>query len=92
MGYADRAALTSDQGFIGRLNACTANEAIGITSEFADRILAMWGYGASAFMGLVVSSPGFDRPQELITDGDLLSAVQAHWARAESIAAPPATP
>jgi len=92
MSYADRSALVSDGAFVGRLDACVANEAMARTGAFADRILAGWGYGAQAFMGLVVSSPGFDKAQELITDGDILSAVQANWDRAESIAIPPATP
>ena len=92
MSYDVRAALVNDAAFVGRLNACTANEALARTGPFPDRILAAWGYGAQAFMGVVVSSPGFDKPQEQITDGDLLSAVQANWGRAESIAIPPATP
>jgi hypothetical protein len=92
MSYEARSDLIADPTFTGRLNACAANEALAKTGDFADRILAAWGYGAQAFQTLVVSSPGFDKPQDEVTDGDLLSAVQATWDRAEAIATPPATP
>lgn len=86
MSYQDRSALVSDSTFTARLNACVANEALGKSGDFADRILLAWGWGGQQFLGSVVSSPGFDRPQEQITDGDLLSAVQANWARVEEAA------
>lgn len=93
MSYEDRAALVSDPTFIGRLNSCVSNEALNMTTEFADRILSAWGYGANVFAPLVTAAPGFDVPQAEITDGMLLSAVQANWARAEQIAmTPPGQP
>ena len=86
MAYADRAALITDQDFMGRLNACVANEAAGKPADgFTDQILRAWGYGGQAFGALVISLPGFDRPQAEITDGDLLSGVQASWARAAEL-------
>jgi hypothetical protein len=92
MSYEDRARLVSDPVFVGRLNACVANEAVAMTGAFPDRILSAWGWGGQIFSPLVVSLPGFDVPQADITDGMLLSGVQASWDRAESIAFPPETP
>lgn len=86
MAYTDRAALISDQTFMGRLNACVANEAAGKPSDaFTDQILRSWGYGGQSFGTLVISLPGFDRPEPEITDGDLLAGVQATWSRAASL-------
>lgn len=86
MAYADRAALITDPAFMGRLNACVANEAAGKpASPFTDQILRAWGYGGQAFGTLVISLPGFDRPESEITDGDILAGVQAVWDRAETL-------
>jgi hypothetical protein len=86
MAYADRAALMSDPAFMGRLNACVANEAMGKPSDaFADQVLRAWGYGGQVFGPLVISLPGFDVPESEITDPMLLSGVQATWDRADQL-------
>jgi len=86
MSYADRAALLADAAFMGRLNACVANEAVGKAPDpFVDQILRAWGYGGQAFGTLVISLPGFDRPEPEITDGDILAGVQSTWARAAEL-------
>jgi hypothetical protein len=86
MAYTDRAALIADATFMGRLNACVANEALPKTNDpFADQILRAWGYGGQVFGPLMISLPGFDVPEASITDGQILSGVQATWARAESL-------
>lgn len=85
MSYTDGAALASDPTWIGRVNACVTTEAIGMSTPFADRLMSSWGWGASIFMPFLVASPGFDKAQDQITDGDLLAAVQAHWSRVESL-------
>jgi hypothetical protein len=87
-GYADRAALIADPTFMGRLNACVANEAMPKTTPFADQILRAWGYGGQVFGPLVISLPGFDVPEGSVTDGMLLSGVQATWDRAEALSTP----
>jgi hypothetical protein len=88
MAYADRAALITDPMFMGRLNACIANEAMGkpIPDPFADQILRAWSYGGQVFGPLIISLPGFDVPEADVTDGMLLSGVQATWDRAQSLA------
>jgi len=83
MAYADSAALASDPEFIGRVNACVTTEAAPKQTPFAEQIMTSWGWGGTVFMPFLVASPGFDKPGDQITDGDLLSAVQANWARAE---------
>jgi hypothetical protein len=86
MAYADRANLITDAVFMGRLNACIANEAMPKTNDpFADQILRAWGYGGQVFGPLVISLPGFDVPEASITDGQILSGVQATWDRAQSL-------
>lgn len=86
MAYADRAALKTDPDFRGRLDACVLNEAaLKPPDPFVDAILSQPNYGMEAFLPLVVSLPGFDRPQSAITDGDLLAGVQAVWARVQQL-------
>jgi hypothetical protein len=91
MAYTDRAALKIDAEFRGRLDACVLNEAIAkpAGNAFADSILTRPGYGEQAFMPYVMSAPGFDKPQEEITDPEILSAVQANWSRVETGATTP---
>jgi hypothetical protein len=87
MAYADRANLITDQTFMGRLNAAIANEAMTkpAPDAFADQILRAWGYGGQVFGPLVISLPGFDVPEASVTDGMILSGVQATWDRAEQL-------
>jgi hypothetical protein len=91
MPYTDRAALKIDAEFRGRLDACVLNEAIAKPAgdAFADSILTRPGYGEQAFMPYIMSAPGFDVAQDLITDGMILAAVQANWSRVEAGATTP---
>jgi len=86
MSYAESAALATDAEFMARTNACVTTEAAPQTSPFAQMIMTSWGYGATIFMPYLIASPGFDKPSAEITDGDLLAAVQANWAKAEAAA------
>jgi hypothetical protein len=87
MGYAERAAMKVDPDFRGRLDACTLNEAAGKPAgdSFAEAILTRPNYGLEAFMPWVMSAPGFDVDPATITDGMLLSAVQASWDRVAAL-------
>jgi hypothetical protein len=90
MSYQDRAALAVDYVFIGRLNACCYNEALLKTGDFADKCLAAAGWAGAVFTPSIVAQPGFDVPQDQITDGQLLAGVQSCWARVEAINTPAA--
>lgn len=93
MAYADRAALITDPTFMGRLNACIANEAMGKTPDpFVDQILRAWGYGGQVFGPLIISLPGFDVAESAVTDGMILSGVQATWTRAQQLSGIAPTP
>lgn len=93
MAYADRAALIANAVFMGRLNACIANEAMGkVADPFVDQILKAWGYGGQVFGPLIISLPGFDVEESLITDGMLLSGVQTTWTRAQQLSGIAPTP
>lgn len=88
MPYQDRATLATDPGFIGRVNACVTNEAMPKAQAgdpFSQRLMSSYGWGATIFMPWISSAPGFDIDQENITDGMLLSAVQASWESVESL-------
>jgi hypothetical protein len=86
MAYSDRAELKSDPLFRGRLDACVLNEAIAKPADpFVDDILSKPNYGLESFLPLVISLPGFDRPEPEITDGDLLSGVQTVWSRVQEL-------
>lgn len=88
MPYADRATLATDPAFIGRLNACVTNEAMPKAQAgdaFSERLMSSYGWGATIFMPWVSSAPGFDIDQENITDGMLLSAVQASWETVQNL-------
>ena len=87
MSYEDVANLAKDGDFASRLAAGLTNEAVLKTGDaLADVILKNPPLGASMFIPLVSSAPGFGAKyatggQESITDGDLLSAMQAFWPR-----------
>lgn len=91
MGYQDVADLATDANFRARLAACLASESVGKTGDgLADLILRNPSSGANMFMPLVSSAPGFGDKyatggQEAVTDGDLLSAVQASWAKVTAL-------
>lgn len=94
MTYADSAALSEDQQFKDRLGASLNIESLGKPDDpLANRILGTTVGGWGMFMPFVSSAPGFGDKyaaggQESITDGDLLSAVQASWARVAAIHTP----
>ena len=86
MSYADQSALSQDTDFQNRLIACLANESRGkVTDPVAQVIMSFPTQGGSWFMPFIASAPTFadkfaNGGQSTITDGDLLSAVQAVWA------------
>jgi hypothetical protein len=97
MAYEDVAALTVDQEYQARLGAALMTEALGKPGDaLADALLAGGPFlGQSWFGPAVAASPGFGDKfatggQSAITDGDLLSAVQANWTRMAGLHAPAA--
>jgi hypothetical protein len=98
MTYIDNAHLSQDAEFVYRLGSALGIEALARSDELADTILIQPSTtSAFLFMPAVSSSPGFgdlfsSGGQGAITDGDILSAVQANWVRiatATAAAAPP---
>lgn len=87
MTYQDAADLARDPIFGQRLGAALAKEAVGKPADYlVDIILKNPDVGSAYFMPFVASAPGFDQTydqggQGLITDAELLSAVQANWQR-----------
>ncbi len=88
MTFADTAGLASDQQYRERLAACAMTEALGRPADpFADLILTYGpGWAAVQLGPAVASAPGFGDKyaaggSAAVTDGDLLSAVQASWDR-----------
>jgi len=85
MTYQDAAELARDPMFGMRLGAALAKEAVVMPSDYlVDQIMTLPDVGAAWFMPFVASAPGFDETygqggQGLITDGQLLSAIQASW-------------
>jgi len=98
MTYQDAAQLARDPMFGMRLGAALAKEAVGKPSDYlVDIILKNPDVGAAYFMPFVASAPGFDETygqggQGLITDGELLSAIQASWQRVYDLYEEPETP
>jgi hypothetical protein len=85
MTYAAQAALGSDQDFNARLAAGLTTESRTKTSDpLAKTVMSQPLWGAQLFMPFISSAPGFAEKyeaggQESISDGDLLSAIQAEW-------------
>ena len=91
MSYADQAALYNDHAFRGRLEAAVTKESRTKTGDLAAAILAFPPKGTELFLPWVTTEPGFDvADQETITDGMLLSAIQAVWAPVEAAYTPAA--
>ena len=95
MSYESTAALAADQTYLDRLGFCVLGEAVAKPSDpFVDQIMTNGpAYAASVFGSLVATAPGFGDKYEqggqaLITDGDLLSAVQASWVRVAELHTP----
>jgi hypothetical protein len=84
--YSDQAALSSDPDFSRRLSAALTTEGRSkVTDPLGKLIMNSPQQGVSVFMPFVSSAPGFADKygtggQAAITDGDILSAVQASWA------------
>lgn len=95
MTFQNTADLMADPLFTARLSACLTTEATGRSDALADQLLRFpptWG--ASVFQPVVSASPGFGEMyaaggQAAITDGDILSAVQANWARVAALQVTP---
>lgn len=85
MSYSDQANLATDSEFKRRLGMALASESTPKADDpLADMILRGVSYGVDIFMPFISTSPGFgdayaSSGQEGITDGDILSAVQANW-------------
>jgi hypothetical protein len=97
MTYQNTADLANDPNYRERLSAAAFTEALGKPGDgLADFILRNPPMVAfNVFGPPVASSPGFGDKfatggQAAVTDGDLLSAVQANWARLAGLYAPPA--
>ena len=86
MTYADQAALAADQDFRERLSSALVTEGRArVTDPLGKLIMNSPQQGVSVFMPFVSSAPGFadkyaSGGQSAVTDGDILSAVQASWA------------
>jgi hypothetical protein len=96
MTFQNTADLAADEQYQQRLSACLYTEALGKPGDaLADQLLSSNAYyGVTIFGPVVASAPGFGDKyatggQEAVTDGDLLSAVQASWARLAGLYAPP---
>lgn len=86
MTYQAQAELSVDPDFGARVGAAVVNESRGqVADPVAAVVLAYPAQGVQWFMPFISSAPGFADlytagGQAGITDGDLLSAVQASWA------------
>jgi hypothetical protein len=87
MSYYDGFALASDQDFVNRCGMCAATEGLGFEWGIQNRyeIAAAPGFSDSYASALVsgVENPG--RDESVISDGELLGAVQAVAAGSNSI-------
>lgn len=98
MSYQDEANLAKDPQFAERLGAGLASEAKGKgTDDLPALVLRNPAEGARIFMPLIASSPGFgaefaDGGQASISDGEMLSAIQANWDTVSDIYFPPTEP
>jgi hypothetical protein len=85
MTYQAQADLSQDEAFAERLGAALTTEGRARTDYVARVVMTYPPQGVQWFMPFISSAPGFADKfatggQESITDGDLLSAVQASWA------------
>jgi hypothetical protein len=80
MTYKAQADLGNDPTFLGRLGACVTTEARSHDDTLATMVLSGGSaVAASRFLPFITSEPGFDVPEDQITDGMLLAAVQSVW-------------
>ena len=86
MSYQDQAALAADQVFNQRTQSALTTEGRAQTTDpLGKLIMNSPAHGTVVFMPFLSSAPGFADKyagggQAAITDGDILSAVQASWA------------
>jgi hypothetical protein len=103
VSYADEAALAVDEAFTGRLAAALCSEAQVINGsdpggdQLSVTILRNPSHGTAMFLPFVSTAPGFGDAyaaggQEAVTDGMLLSAVQATWSAVSAVNTPPNPP
>jgi len=90
MSYAEQSALYNDYAFRGRLEAAVTKESRGKTGDLAAAVLAFPPKGTELFLPYVTTEPGFDVANDAITDGMLLSAIQAVWPLVEAAYTPAA--
>lgn len=86
MTYLDQAALAADEEFSRRLSSALTTEGrANVADPVAGLVMNSPAQGVSVFMPFISSAPGFADKygaggQGAVTDGDILSAVQASWA------------
>lgn len=92
MAFADVAALAIDPDYQARLSACVYTEALAKPGDkFSNQIIKLGPNFATACFGpTVAAAPGLGDlyaggGQAAVTDGDLLAAVQANWARVAAL-------
>jgi len=96
MTYQAEADLARDPDFAARLTAGLCDEARSRTTEpLGSLIMKLPTQGQMAFMPFTASAPGFGDKysaggQASITDGDILSAIQANWDLVATVQFPPA--
>lgn len=85
MTYQAQHDLAQDPDFNGRVQAAVVSESRGkISDPLAAMVMNSPGLGVMAFMPFIATAPGLaDKystgTQTAVTDGDILSAVQAVW-------------
>jgi hypothetical protein len=85
MSYATQAELYNSFPFRARLEAAVTKESRSRpASTLAADILAYPPKGTQLFLPWVTTEPGFDVPDEQVTDGMLLSAIQSVWPNVEA--------
>lgn len=91
MSYQSQADLALDQQFNQRLGAALTTESRAqVTDSLGKLIMSFPSQGIAWFMPFISSAPGFadkyaNGGQTQITDGDLLSAIQAEWADVKTV-------
>lgn len=84
MSYDDISRLMADQAFLARLSAGVVQESKAKNDWVATQALRSPQTGGTMFSPFVSTEPGFsdayaEGGQESITDGQMLSAIQANW-------------
>lgn len=86
MSYQDQAELSRDMIFNDRMTGCVTTESRTRLPDSPVAVLTMGNpaAGVSAFMPWVTSEPGFDVPQDQVSDAMLLAAVQSVWGQVDA--------